>query len=472
MAVRLDSTDGGSEAVDLETLKDRPELNGACSALVHRVETANPRAVILESAEDLLKTAGPIKKASKASTYATVALFAESSTNFSRLNLSNPGIQKIISTIGEVEFIKAMGEISEKVGDETLTIARPTQLVLDYFKSGRTMPFDRYLHVSSTKAAAASGFQIPDQVTWSAAEQSVLDGEFKLIPDDSVDALYSFMKDTVPHEYGVDGCDPRCKWSANFMQRTLGLKVGMVKIKDPAGKCFERSGEFPAVQTQWNMHTAAFVETESGEKFVIDYALDRPVPLEEWKSMLYPKHSTTPEAVFMVEGCQHETHGGEEICFDRESRDLCALYLFENLDGNDMKAMQSGWRDRKPVHPELKPLYEELALMKSGDSEAAKKLQLKIRDTIAALGEFEDAVGLVAQAEVVQDPINLDGKVPNVMLSKTRVRIRWVDQDSVIKNRFDPETRCYYMNDSMLELAQSDAGASERVKVAIREQTS
>jgi hypothetical protein len=84
------------------------------------------------------------------------------------------------------------------------------------------------------------------------------------------------------------------------------------------------------------MHTAPIVTLANGERFVMDIALDKPIPFDQWLSSLHSNFNdcmTTRSTHWNVD-CGQDCTSDQKTSLPALLVDLRGLYLFEMVDGN------------------------------------------------------------------------------------------------------------------------------------------
>lgn len=384
--------------------------------------------------------------------------FTQKHKVFSQINIDTPAMRGILESHGEEAFIKGLEELSEVFKDRMKPIINVNKLVQDYFRCHHTIPFKSYPTVVQGSEVCPTDLKWEGEVPSSTHVKPV-----RRLEVAEIEEIHRFMKDRVSHQYVTDGCDPRCKWSAYFLEHMMGVSVGRVKVESKTGELFQKSSDlFPDIMNKWQMHTAVFINGADGRKYVIDYVFDRPVLLEDWKRGLIPEGQ---EEAFKIT----EVDGARDINLEDINSDLYALYLFEVLDNSDPTVLKQGWRDYKPISPELRDLYDRLDRAQPSEQEP---LRAAINDFIRRTGRSVDGL-VINEARSEQQFLTQfakDGQLPVVkVFPNQRIKIEWRAPEDLRGALPAEELGCYFPTESMLEQSKTSRELFRNIQVQLQE---
>lgn len=188
--------------------------------------------------------------------------------------------------------------------------------------------------------------------------------------EEKMQEAFQYLKSNIPTGLKNDGCDMRCYWASFLLENVLGCESVKVKVDHRDGLILQTSPPLVFEGVEWRMHTAPVVKLADGRQYVMDIALEKPIPLEEWLSCLHPDRdqlALSYSQKWDVE-CKAGAEGTEVESLDRLQKDLRGLYLFEKVDGNQSRNPDGSWRrsstwmswvDEQRVFapvPQLKPI--------------------------------------------------------------------------------------------------------------------
>ncbi|MBS0652484.1 MAG: hypothetical protein JSR39_03040 [Verrucomicrobia bacterium] len=153
---------------------------------------------------------------------------------------------------------------------------------------------------------------------------------------DQMNEAFQHLKSNIPTGLKNDGCDMRCYWASFLLENLYGCESVKIKADHRDGMLLETKPPFAFEGVEWRMHTAPVVKLADGSEYVMDVALDRPMPLREWLDCL---HSNQEQLSLSYSDrwdleCKSAAEAPQTIDMERLQKDLRGLYLFEMVDGN------------------------------------------------------------------------------------------------------------------------------------------
>jgi hypothetical protein len=164
--------------------------------------------------------------------------------------------------------------------------------------------------------------------------------------EEKMQEAFQHLKSNIPTGLKNDGCDMRCYWASFLLENVLGCESVKIKVDHRDGLILQTSPPLVFEGVDWRMHTAPVVKLADGRQYVMDIALEKPIPLEEWLSCLHPDRDQlvlSYSRKWDVE-CKAGAEGTVVESLDRLQKDLRGLYLFEKVDGNQSRNPDGSWR--------------------------------------------------------------------------------------------------------------------------------
>lgn len=154
---------------------------------------------------------------------------------------------------------------------------------------------------------------------------------------DQMNEAFQHLKSNIPTGLKNDGCDMRCYWASFLLENLYGCESVKIKVDHRDGMLLQTKLPFVFEGVEWRMHTAPVVKLADGSEYVMDVALDRPMPLKEWLDCLHPNQeelSLSYSTRWDLE-CKSASETPQAMDLERLQKDLRGLYLFEMVDGNE-----------------------------------------------------------------------------------------------------------------------------------------